>query len=255
PTNSMRGAAALGGVSDGLVVDVGGTTADFGALVSGYPRQANAAVEVGGVRTLFQLPDVLSIGLGGGSRIHVNPLGLGPDSVGQRLSTEALAFGGSVPTLTDAAIAAGLLNIDGTSRPDLPNADEILAHAATMIVGGADRMKLSSEEVPLIAVGGGAFAVSDTMQGISEVVRPDYGDTANAIGAALAEVSGGVDRVFQGMGHDAAVAEAIRIATEDAVTSGADPSLVEVIEVEDLPIAYLPGDARRVRARVVGPLK
>jgi hypothetical protein len=124
-----------------------------------------------------------------------------------------------------------------------------------MIVGGADRMKLSSEEVPLIAVGGGAFAVSDTMQGISEVVRPDYGDTANAIGAALAEVSGGVDRVFQGMGHDAAVAEAIRIATEDAVTSGADPSLVEVIEVEDLPIAYLPGDARRVRARVVGPLK
>ena len=255
PTNSMRGAAALGGVTDGLVVDVGGTTADFGALVSGYPRQANAAVEVGGVRTLFQLPDVLSIGLGGGSQIHLNPLGLGPDSVGQRLSTEALAFGGSGPTLTDAAIAAGLLKIDGTSRPDLPNADEILAHAATMIVGGADRMKLSSDEVPLIAVGGGAFAVSDTMQGISEVVRPGYGDTANAIGAALAEVSGGVDRVFQGMGHDAAVAEAIQIATEDAVTSGADPSLVEVIEVEDLPIAYLPGDARRVRARVVGPLK
>ena len=114
-------------------------------------------------------------------------------------------------------------------------------------------MKLSSNEVPLIAVGGGAFAVSDTMQGITEVVRPRYGDTANAIGAALAEVSGGVDRVFQGMGHDAAVAEAIQI--EDAVASGADPSLVEVIEVEDLPIAYLPGDARRVRARVVGPLK
>ena len=255
PTNSMRGAAALGGVSDGLVVDVGGTTADFGALVSGYPRQANAAVEVGGVRTLFQLPDVLSIGLGGGSRIHQNPLALGPDSVGQRLSTEGLAFGGSVPTLTDAAIAAGLLNIDGTSRPDLPNADEVLACAATMIAEGSDRMKLSSREMPLIAVGGGAFAVSDAMSGISEVVRPDYGDTANAIGAALAEVSGDVDRVFQDMGHDAAVAQAIHIATEDAVTSGADPALVEVIEVEDLPLAYLPGDARRVRARVAGPLK
>tara|TARA_B100000929_G_scaffold118626_1_gene94003 strand:- start:426 stop:1619 length:1194 start_codon:yes stop_codon:yes gene_type:complete len=255
PTNSMRGAAALGGVSDGLVVDVGGTTADFGALVSGYPRQANAAVEVGGVRTLFQLPDVLSIGLGGGSRIHQNPLTLGPDSVGQRLSTEGLAFGGSVPTLTDAAIAAGLLNIDGTSRPDLPNADEVLACAATMIAEGSDRMKLSSREIPLIAVGGGAFAVSDAMSGISEVVRPDYGDTANAIGAALAEVSGDVDRVFQDMGHDAAVAQAIHIATEDAVTSGADPALVEVIEVEDLPLAYLPGDARRVRARVAGPLK
>ena len=255
PTNSMRGAAALGGVSDGLVVDVGGTTADFGALVSGYPRQANAAVEVGGVRTLFQLPDVLSIGLGGGSRIHSNPLRLGPDSVGQRLPNEALSFGGSVPTLTDAAIATGLLHIEGTSTPDLSNPGEVLECAATMIGEGADRMKLSAQKVPLIAVGGGAFAVPETMSGISEVIRPDYADTANAIGAALAEVSGTVDRVFRDIGHDAAVAEAIHIATEDAVTSGADPELVEVIEVEDLPLAYLPGDARRVRARVVGPLK
>ena len=255
PTNSMRGAAALGGVADGLVVDVGGTTADFGALVSGYPRQANAAVEVGGVRTLFQLPDVLSIGLGGGSRIHRNPLRIGPDSVGQQLVTEALAFGGSVSTLTDAAIATGLLHVGGASRPDLANADEVLNHAAKMIADGADRMKLSSLEVPLIAVGGGAFAVSDAMGGISEVIRPVHGDTANAIGAALAEVSGVIDRVFHDMGHDAAVSEAIHLATEDAVASGADPTMVEVIEVEDLPLAYLPGDARRIRVRVVGPLE
>jgi len=255
PTNSMRGAAALGGVADGLVVDVGGTTADFGALVSGYPRQANAAVEVGGVRTLFQLPDVLSIGLGGGSRIHRNPLRIGPDSVGQQLVTEALAFGGSVPTLTDAAIATGLLHVDGASHPDLANADEVLNHAAKMIADGADRMKLSSLEVPLIAVGGGAFAVSNAMGGISEVIRPVHGDTANAIGAALAEVSGVIDRVFRDMGHDAAVSEAIHLATEDAVASGADPTMVEVIEVEDLPLAYLPGDARRIRVRVVGPLE
>ncbi|MEL7209751.1 MAG: hydantoinase/oxoprolinase N-terminal domain-containing protein, partial [Actinomycetota bacterium] len=40
PTNSMRGAALLAGIDNGLVVDVGGTTADFGALVAGYPRQA-----------------------------------------------------------------------------------------------------------------------------------------------------------------------------------------------------------------------
>ena len=105
----MRGAALLGGVDDGLVVDVGGTTADFGALVAGYPRQANAAIDVGGVRTLFQLPDLFSIGLGGGSRVRW-PDGaagrptVGPDSVGQRLPVEeAIAFGGSVPTLTDAA--------------------------------------------------------------------------------------------------------------------------------------------------------
>ena len=148
-----------------------------------------------------------------------------------------------MPTLTDAAIAEGVLRVEGTSRPDLTNADEVLSHAATMVADGADRMKLSSMEVPLIAVG------------MSEVVRPLHGDTANAIGAALAEVSGVTDRVFHDIGHDAAVAEGVRLATEDAVASGADPTGIEVIEVEDLPLAYLPGDARRVRVRVVGPLE
>ena len=33
---------------------------------------------------------------------------------------------------------------------------------------------------------------------------------------------------------------------------GAEPATVTVVEIEDLPLAYLPGDARRVRVRVVG---
>ena len=255
PTNSMRGAAALADVTDGLVVDVGGTTADFGALVSGYPRQANAAVEVGGVRTLFQLPDVLSIGLGGGSKVYGEPLQIGPESVGQQLTTKALTFGGSVPTLTDAAVAIGRLRMPGAVRFDLSNAGEVMDLASQMIVDGADRMKLSSLEVPLVAVGGGAFAVPERITGINDVLRPSHGDTANAVGAALAEVSGVVDRVFHGLGHEAAVEEATQLATEDAVASGAAPELIEVIEIEDLPLAYMPGDARRVRVRVAGPLQ
>uniref|UniRef100_UPI0023B881A8 hydantoinase/oxoprolinase family protein n=1 Tax=Klebsiella pneumoniae TaxID=573 RepID=UPI0023B881A8 len=51
PTNSMRGAAFLSGLADGIVVDVGGTTSDIGCLKGGFPREANAAVEIGGVRT------------------------------------------------------------------------------------------------------------------------------------------------------------------------------------------------------------
>lgn len=64
PTNSMRGAAFLSGVEDAVVVDVGGTTSDIGYLSNGFPREANAAVNIGGVRTLFRMPDLLSIGLG-----------------------------------------------------------------------------------------------------------------------------------------------------------------------------------------------
>src|SRR5262249_20302921 len=51
PTNSMRGGAFLSRLADGLVIDVGGTTTDIGALRHGFPREANSVVEVGGVRT------------------------------------------------------------------------------------------------------------------------------------------------------------------------------------------------------------
>jgi len=43
-TNSMRGAAFLTGIKDGLVVDIGGTSTDVGILSGGFPRLC--AVEV-----------------------------------------------------------------------------------------------------------------------------------------------------------------------------------------------------------------
>jgi N-methylhydantoinase A/oxoprolinase/acetone carboxylase beta subunit len=56
PTNSMRGAAVLSGLRDAIVLDVGGTTTDGGALVNGFPREASFAVTIGGVRTNFRMP-------------------------------------------------------------------------------------------------------------------------------------------------------------------------------------------------------
>ena len=77
-----------------MVIDVGGTTTDIGQLRHGFPREANSVVEVGGVRTLFRMPDLLSIGLGGGSLVR--PISLGrPGSVGYRLIEEAMVFGGN----------------------------------------------------------------------------------------------------------------------------------------------------------------
>jgi hypothetical protein len=155
---------------------------------------------------------------------------------------------------TDAEIAANRLVIDGASAIAMPEAHEVMERAAEMIAGGADRMKLAAQRVPLVAVGGGAFAVPDELAGISAVIRPDHGDVANAVGAALAQVSGEVDQVFRNLGRETAIAKATEIATDRALGSGADAASIEVIEVEDLPLAYLPGDARRVRVRVVGNL-
>ena len=90
PTNSMRGAAFLSGLQDALVVDVGGTTTDVGEVQDGFPRLAGTSVMVADVRTNFAMPDVISIGLGGGSIVSDNdPLSIGPLSVGNDLPQKA----------------------------------------------------------------------------------------------------------------------------------------------------------------------
>jgi hypothetical protein len=88
--------------------------------------------------------------------------------------------------------------------------------------------------------------------GISEVVHVPHAAVANAVGAAIAQVSGEVDQVFTGVDRDDAIADASAIARERAVDAGADPATLDVVEVEDLPLAYVPGGALRVRVRVVG---
>lgn len=79
PTNSMRGAARLAGIGDAMVVDIGGTTSDVGMLMQGFPRESAVAVDIGGVRTNFRMPDVLAIGLGGGSLVRDDGTRVGPD--------------------------------------------------------------------------------------------------------------------------------------------------------------------------------
>ena len=122
PANSLRGAAFLTGYADALVADVGGTSTDVGVLVGGFPRESSAAVEIGGIRTNFRMPDVLAVALGGGTRLRNGDGGvtLGPDSVGFELAREALVFGGETPTLTDAAVAAGRAEIGGQRPPGAP---------------------------------------------------------------------------------------------------------------------------------------
>ena len=79
PTNSMRGAALLAGLKEAMVVDIGGTTSDVGMLIHGFPREAAVSVDIGGVRTNFRMPDVLAIGLGGGSLMRDDGARIGPE--------------------------------------------------------------------------------------------------------------------------------------------------------------------------------
>jgi N-methylhydantoinase A/oxoprolinase/acetone carboxylase beta subunit len=258
PTNSMRGAAFLSRIADAIVVDVGGTTSDIGALRHGFPREANNVVEVGGVRTNFRMPDVMSIGLGGGTIVRPGePLRVGPDSVGYEITRRALIFGGDALTCSDVAAAAGLIDLGDPGRiRDLDRAlvSDCLAAIHRMIEESVDRMKPDASLLPLIAVGGGSFLIPERIAGISEVVNVEHQAVANAVGAAIAQVSGEVDQIFRDLSREEAIDRARRQAEERAVKAGADPATLKVVEVEDLPIAYLPGNSLRIRVRVVGDI-
>ncbi len=77
----------------------------------------------------------------------------------------------------------------------------------------------------------------------------------NAVGVAIAPVSGRWDTVIaSGQDRGKAIDEASDIATSRAIQAGADPSRVEIVEISEIPIGYLPEPATRLRVRAAGPI-
>jgi len=124
-----------------------------------------------------------------------------------------------------------------------------------MLEDCVERSRLSPEPLPVIVVGGGSILVDGPIAGL-QVVLPEHYAVANAVGAAIAQVSGEVDRVYAlaEMTRDAALADAKTKAIESAVAAGARRETIEIVDVEDVPLAYLPGNATRVRVKAVGDL-
>lgn len=260
PTNSMRGAAFLSGIDESVIVDIGGTTTDIGYIKQGFPRQSAVATDVGGVRTNFRMPDIVSIGLGGGSIIKDNGKKIGPDSVGYLLTEKAIVFGGETLTATDIAVARYKLDIGDPSL--IKNIDKELlenskAQITNLLEDSIDKMKTSSAEVPAIFVGGGTIINQEKIKGISELIIPDNFSVANAVGAALGQVSGEVDRVFHydKLGRDKTIEAASLEAKEIAKNAGANEKTIEVIEINENPLAYLPGKSVRLQVKAIGDLE
>jgi N-methylhydantoinase A/oxoprolinase/acetone carboxylase beta subunit len=124
-----------------------------------------------------------------------------------------------------------------------------------MLETAVERSRLSAEPLPVIVVGGGSILVKDKV-GSLDVVKPHHFAVANPVGAAIAQVSGEIDRVYSlaSMTRANALADAEGKAREVATAAGARSEKIEVVDVEDVPLAYLPGNATRVRVKVVGEL-
>jgi hypothetical protein len=162
-----------------------------------------------------------------------------------------------VTTATDIAVALGRASLG--EAPQL--SDDVTRRAGTtidaMIADLVDRMKATADDAPVILVGGGALLVgAEGIAGVTTVLRPEHGGVANAIGAALAQVSGEVDRVVSlgNVHRQEAIAVATDQARRQAIDAGAAPARLTTVEVDEVPLAYLPGNAVRLHVKVVGDL-
>jgi N-methylhydantoinase A/oxoprolinase/acetone carboxylase beta subunit len=283
PTNSMTGAAFLAGLdkpqalqidektspSDEpqhqvLVVDIGGTTTDVCALLpSGFPRQAPNFVELGGVRTAFSMPEVVSIGLGGGSKVHTDEktgdVTVGPDSVGHYLTEQALVFGGPTLTTSDVVVASGKAELGDASKTAgiAPSTVKTATRAIKqMLEGVIEKMKVSSAPVHVLLVGGGSLLVIEDLDNVAKCEKPIHHDAANAVGAAIAKVAGEVDviEIMDGRDEKAVLSAACHKAIQAAIRKGADPNDVKVVAIDKLPLQYTTNKAMRLIIKAVGCL-
>ena len=199
PTNSMRGAAFLSGIKDGIVIDIGGTSTDIGMLINSFPKESSIAVEFSGIRTNFRMADVLSIPLGGGSIINQKTPYVSNQSLGNRITTDSLSFNGTITTITDIYTNQNKANFIPPNQNFKLSSDVIKSvenEIYSKISIAVDRMKTDSKNIKAIVVGGGSFIIPKKLDGVDLIKFPEFGEVANAIGSSMAQISGYSEKVF-----------------------------------------------------------
>src|SRR5690606_38214681 len=185
---------------------------------------------------------------------------IGPDSVGYRLPEKALIFGGDTLTATDVAVALGKAELGDPAKVahlDRALLERVYAKMVEMVEEAIDKMKTSADPIPVILVGGGSILLPTELEGASEVIRPEHSGVANAIGSAISQVSGQIEKIYllDEVGRENALEAAKEEAKEEAVTAGANKDSLVIVDIEDVPLAYLPGNATRIRVKAAGELR
>ncbi|MDA3896290.1 MAG: hydantoinase/oxoprolinase family protein [Desulfobacteraceae bacterium] len=222
PSASVMGSVAFAPEdSETIVMDIGGTTTDMAVLINQVPLLSPLGIEIGPYKTLIRALNSYSIGIGGDSvvRIEDGVLKIGPDRTGP-----AMAYGGSVPTPTDALFVLDKTNdASGDKNKSLQGitpiaaklglsveeaAFEIFDLACQDILTAARKMigRINSKPVytikevlsdyqlkprHIMVLGGPASYFAEHMEQISEfTVRtvPQW-SVANAIGTALSRTT------------------------------------------------------------------
>ncbi len=117
PVGGALGARALTqalGIQDAITADMGGTSFDTALIKDGELTLAHR-VQLGKFDTGISMVDISAIGAGGGSVCWLDSRGaprVGPQSAGAVPGPACYGRGGAEPTVTDVAVALGLIDPD-----------------------------------------------------------------------------------------------------------------------------------------------
>ncbi len=273
PAASIRGAVFLTNITDGALVDVGGTSTDVGYMVDGFPRESMMTVEIGGVKTNIRAPDLTSIPLGGGTIIETegeDVKKLGPESVALDLQRLAKSYGGPMTTVHDIAVAKGRLDEDlsifstpyATDPEKAKNIPSKIVNEAWKLIKERvektiDEMKTDPEDIPAILVGGGSTVVPKEFKGTTKVHESEHSEVAGALGATLAEIAAYAENVvdLEKRDRQEAIDETIEMAKNNVEKNGGDPEAADVLDILEVPFSYMPGEREKIRVKVKSKFK
>ncbi len=220
PAASVMGALALVPENEDVVVlDIGGTTTDISVLIDKSPVLEPLGINIGDQKTHIRSLKTASIGLGGDSAVTVvdGEIVIGPKRMGP-----AMAYGGDVPTPTDAfcilnrvedgdreaalkgitpiAVAMGLTLEEVSEQIIRQVCDKIVENVTLMIADINSKPVYTVHELldgyqvkpgKLVVLGGPAKDFADAFEKHSDYqvfLAPKWG-VANAIGAGLARTT------------------------------------------------------------------
>ncbi|WP_411954007.1 hypothetical protein ACKXGF_12315 [Alkalibacillus sp. S2W] len=101
-------------------------------------------------------------------------------------------------------------------------------------------MKTSTEPIPVMLVDRENIVLPNQLANASVVHQSNNYCIANAIDSAIAQVSGQIERVFalDKLGQEATIEHAIQLAKNEAINTGASEDNLEIVDFEDIPLAY-----------------
>ena len=282
PAAGVIGAARLGerlGEANVLYLDIGGTTAKCSLIEDGEPKTTTEyriewRPDYAGYPIMVPVVDIVEIGAGGGSIAWVDDGGsvcIGPRSAGAEPGPACYGRGGESPTVTDAKLAAGVLDPDyflggrlrlhpSLARDALRRLGDGLDLAPGELANGIIRLvnanmisalKLVSvrrghdpRDFVLVAAGGGgamhAAALGAELQ-VKRVVVPPHSGVFSAWGMGLAEARADAaqTRVLEASTStapelDAVFTELEREVTAALVAEGADAGSVGLERSADM---------------------